>query len=88
MPDKSTGDLFTSSATSKIVNGKSLNKEQISVPCERRPIPKNRGGARSDRATGVNPGGGGGWGMYPTFWLGGWPVQIYPPPPLFEDKIT
>ena len=39
--------------------------------------------------TGVDrgPGGGGGGGMYtPTFWCGGWPVQIHPP--LFEDKIT
>ena len=36
---------------------KSLNQEQVSVPCERRPIPKNRGGARSDRAdTGRLPG--------------------------------
>ena len=36
---------------------KSLNKEQVSVPCERRPIPKNRGGARSDRVdTGRLPG--------------------------------
>ena len=36
--------------------------------------------------TGVNPGGG--WGEGP-FWVGGWPVQIFPPPPsFFEDKIT
>ena len=23
----------------------------------------------------------------PLFWVGGWPVQTSPPPPLFEDKI-
>ena len=34
----------------KILHGKSLNYEQVSVPCERRPTLKNRGGARSDRA--------------------------------------
>ena len=45
---------------------------------------------KSIAGTGVNPGGGGGWEMYPPlFWVGGWPVQISPPPPpLFEDKIT
>ena len=27
--------------------------------------------------------------MYsPNFFFGGWPIQISPPPPLFEDKIT
>ena len=32
MPERSTDDLFTSSATSKFAIGKSLNKEQVSVP--------------------------------------------------------
>ena len=44
------GDLFTSSATSKIAIGKSPIWEQVSVTGDHRPTSKNRLRARNDRA--------------------------------------
>ena len=50
MPERSTGDMFTSFTTSKFTIGKSLNWKQVSVSGKLRPTPNKPGGGRSDRA--------------------------------------